>query len=101
MPVKSGPAPGQPGESNSIRRDTCIRWDADRQFQFMLKKISYLHFLLILAALLSSTACGQQRPRRVQGINGEIIVRAGDDFQSAIHMAAPGETITVQAGASF
>ncbi|MFL6546534.1 MAG: hypothetical protein ACJ8LM_15335, partial [Candidatus Udaeobacter sp.] len=64
-----------------------------------------LHIRLVLVlfsiCLPSSTACAQQRVRRVTGNGGEIIVRAGDDLQAALDNARPGDTIAIQAGAVF
>jgi hypothetical protein len=64
-----------------------------------------LHIRLVLVlfsiCLASSTACAQQRVRRVTGNGGEIIVRAGDDLQAALDNARPGDTIAIQAGAVF
>jgi hypothetical protein len=63
----------------------------------------HLRLILVLASfgLLSTSACAQQRVRRIGGNGGEIIVRAGDDLQAALDSARPGDTIAIQAGAVF
>jgi hypothetical protein len=57
------------------------------------------------AALVIKTqgAAGQGRPRRVSG-NGAgmmIAVRKGDDLQAALNEARPGDTLVLEAGATF
>ncbi len=42
-----------------------------------------------------------QRPRQVQRTTGEIHVRAGEDLQAALRNAKFGDTIVLQAGATF
>ncbi|HYP52284.1 MAG TPA: hypothetical protein VEQ42_02025 [Pyrinomonadaceae bacterium] len=44
----------------------------------------------------------QQRPRRVGAqSSGQTLLRAGDDLQAALDAARPGDTILLEAGASF
>jgi hypothetical protein len=42
-----------------------------------------------------------QRPRRASAGSPQISVRAGEDFQAALDMARPGDTITLEAGATY
>jgi hypothetical protein len=57
--------------------------------------------------LAFAAACGfadandGQRPRRVEGAGSTITVAAGGDLQRAIDRARPGDTISVEAGATF
>ena len=45
---------------------------------------------------------GQERPRRAPATgSASIIVKAGDDLQAALNRAKPGDTITLEAGATF
>lgn len=43
----------------------------------------------------------QTRPRRAVGSSGEIVLQTGDDLQQAINNARFGDTILLQAGATF
>jgi len=43
----------------------------------------------------------QTRPRRTVSASGEIVLQAGDDLQQAINSARFGDTILLQAGATF
>jgi hypothetical protein len=43
----------------------------------------------------------QTRPRRTVSASGEIVLQAGDDLQQAINNARFGDTIVLQAGATF
>src|SRR3954468_11235725 len=58
--------------------------------------------LMLLLSLGVCSACSQQRPRRISpAVGGVRVLRSGDDLQGAIDAARPGETITLEAGATF
>lgn len=57
-------------------------------------------FCLALAELSLSCA-GQERARRAAGNSSTITVSAGDDLQAALDAARPGDTIMLEAGATF
>ncbi|HEV7843509.1 MAG TPA: hypothetical protein VGO69_07410, partial [Pyrinomonadaceae bacterium] len=50
---------------------------------------------------LSASCAGQERLRRVGGNGTTIVVNAGDNLQSALDGARPGDTIMLEAGATF
>ncbi|HYV13848.1 MAG TPA: hypothetical protein VE980_23280, partial [Pyrinomonadaceae bacterium] len=59
-----------------------------------------------LVMMLSFTACAAQkpddsRPRRVGEAGNVITVKAGDNLQRAVDQAKFGDTITLEAGATF
>ncbi|HEV2765206.1 MAG TPA: hypothetical protein VGV38_19645 [Pyrinomonadaceae bacterium] len=61
---------------------------------------------LLIAGLLFAFAQRRpsgSRPRRADGSTaaGQVILRAGDDLQAALDAARPGDTITLEAGATF
>ncbi|MBV9211759.1 MAG: hypothetical protein JOZ52_14055 [Acidobacteria bacterium] len=57
---------------------------------------------LLLIACLAYVFAQQQRARRVVvGSNGTITVKAGGDVQAALERARPGDTILLEAGATF
>jgi hypothetical protein len=57
---------------------------------------------ILLVASLAYVFARQERARRVVvGNNGTITVKAGGDVQSALERAKPGDTILLEAGATF
>jgi hypothetical protein len=50
---------------------------------------------------MSMSCAGQERLRRVGGNGTTIVVNAGDNLQSALDGARPGDTIMLEAGATF
>ena len=70
--------------------------------QKTLRAASYLTVLFAILVLGLALACAQ-RPRRVLGSGAQAIitVRAGQDLQAAIDEAHYGDTIVVEAGASY
>ena len=67
-----------------------------------MRAASYLTVLFAILVLGLALACAQ-RPRRVLGSGTQAIitVRAGQDLQAAIDEAHYGDTIVVEAGASY
>ncbi len=58
--------------------------------------------LCLAVAEMSLSCAGQERRRRVgEGSASGILVKAGDDLQAAIDAARPGETLLLEAGATF
>jgi hypothetical protein len=58
--------------------------------------------VMLLVAGLAYVFARQERARRVVvGGNGTITVKAGGDVQSALERARPGDTILLEAGATF
>ena len=55
---------------------------------------------LVLAEITLSCA-GQERLRRATGNGTSILVKAGDNLQAALDGARPGDTIMLEAGATF
>ena len=67
--------------------------------QTRLRVLPYLTIIVTIFVLGLVLACAQ-RPRRV-GHQTTITVKAGDDLQAAIDKANLGDTVIVQAGATF
>ena len=67
--------------------------------QTRLRVLPYLTIIVTIFVLGLVLACAQ-RPRRV-GHQTAITVKAGDDLQAAIDKANLGDTVIVQAGATF
>ena len=64
---------------------------------FAIAKLSLISIVLVLL----HTSCFAQRPRRATDSPNVITVRAGEKLQAAIDDAKFGDTITVEAGATF
>ena len=70
--------------------------------QKRLRAVPYLTVIIAILVLGLALACAQ-RPRRVSGAGSQatITVRAGEDLQAAIDEAQFGDTIVVEAGATY
>ncbi|MCA1558400.1 MAG: hypothetical protein LC731_07670, partial [Acidobacteria bacterium] len=62
---------------------------------------SILVTMCLVLAEMSLSCAGQERPRRAGAAGSSIVVRAGDNLQAALDDARPGDTITLEAGATF
>jgi hypothetical protein len=60
-----------------------------------------LFFSCLALAEMSLSCAGQERLRRVNGNGSSILVKAGDNLQAALDGARPGDTILLEAGATF
>jgi hypothetical protein len=69
--------------------------------QKSLRAVPYLTVIISILVLGLALACAQRRPRRVSGSQATITVRAGDDLQAAIDEANYGDTVVVEAGATY
>src|SRR6185295_11609748 len=64
--------------------------------------MSFLDVGLLLACAQTKSPSSPSRPRRVGAQNGkEITVKAGGNLQAAIDAAKFGDTITLEAGATY
>src|SRR6266850_2200183 len=70
--------------------------------QKSLRAVPYLTVIMAILVLGLALACAQ-RPRRVSGAGSQatITVRAGEDLQAAIDEAHYGDTVIVEAGATY
>jgi hypothetical protein len=70
--------------------------------QKTLRAVPYLTVIIAILVLGLALACAQ-RPRRASraGSQATITVNAGDDLQAAIDEAGYGDTVVVQAGATY
>lgn len=62
---------------------------------------SILVISCLALAEMSLSCVGQERLRRVGGNGSSILVKAGDNLQAALEGARPGDTIMLEAGATF
>jgi hypothetical protein len=72
----------------SPRRDVCV------MRAIVMRELQRSAYAVLLAALLAATTFGAQPGRT-------IAVRAGDNLQNAIDTALPGDTLELEAGATF